>query len=137
MSVDPSAVTAPSPGGGGSSDGEKPSEAIGKYRIVERIGRGAMGVVYAAIDEHLDRRVAVKLMLSDFDEEPEPPVWPEEPGALTKMMHFEINVEDMDAAVAYAVVVGARSAPHQPPDRDPDLLRVMLDPAGHPFCLYL
>ena len=39
--------------------------------IVERIGRGAMGVVYAAIDEQLDRRVAVKLMLSDFDEEPE------------------------------------------------------------------
>ena len=46
-------------------------EAIGKYRIVERIGRGAMGVVYSAIDEHLDRQVAVKVMLSDFDEEPE------------------------------------------------------------------
>ena len=46
-------------------------EAIGKYRIVERIGRGAMGVVYSAVDEQLDRLVAVKVMLSDFDEEPE------------------------------------------------------------------
>jgi serine/threonine protein kinase len=45
--------------------------AIGRYRITERIGRGAMGVVYSAIDEQLDRRVAVKLMLADFDAEPE------------------------------------------------------------------
>ena len=56
--------------GGLMSGGAQP-ETIGKYRIVERIGRGAMGVVYAAIDEHLDRKVAVKLMLSDFDEEPD------------------------------------------------------------------
>ena len=45
--------------------------AIGRYRIAERIGRGAMGVVYSAIDEQLDRRVAVKLMLADFDSEPD------------------------------------------------------------------
>lgn len=66
----------------------------------------------------------------------EPPIWPEQPGAQTKMLHFEIQVEDMEAAVAYAVAIGARIAPHQPPDRAQDELRVMLDPAGHPFCLY-
>jgi serine/threonine protein kinase len=44
---------------------------VGRYRVVERIGKGAMGVVYAAIDEHLGRQVAVKLMLADFEEEPE------------------------------------------------------------------
>ena len=55
---------------GGMPRGAQP-EAIGKYRIVERIGRGAMGIVFAAIDDHLDRRVAVKLMLSDFDAEPD------------------------------------------------------------------
>jgi catechol 2,3-dioxygenase-like lactoylglutathione lyase family enzyme len=67
----------------------------------------------------------------------EPPVWPEQPGAQTKMLHFEILVDDMEAAVAYAVAVGARIAPHQPEDRAQDELRVMLDPAGHPFCLYV
>lgn len=66
----------------------------------------------------------------------QPPVWPEQPGAQTKMLHFEILVEDMDAAVAHAVAAGARIAPQQPADRSPDELRVMLDPAGHPFCLY-
>ena len=44
---------------------------IGRYRVVERIGRGAMGVVYAAEDDHLGRRVAIKLMLGAFDEDPE------------------------------------------------------------------
>ena len=56
--------------GEGRSPGTLP-KSIGRYRITERIGRGAMGVVYAAIDEQLDRRVAVKLMLADFDQEPD------------------------------------------------------------------
>ena len=46
-------------------------ERIGRYRVVQRIGRGAMGVVYAAEDDHLGRRVAIKLMLGAFDEDPE------------------------------------------------------------------
>jgi catechol 2,3-dioxygenase-like lactoylglutathione lyase family enzyme len=65
----------------------------------------------------------------------EPPVWPERPGAPAKMLHFEIQVDDMEAAVAHAVAAGARIASPQPEDRDPDQLRIMLDPAGHPFCL--
>jgi catechol 2,3-dioxygenase-like lactoylglutathione lyase family enzyme len=66
----------------------------------------------------------------------EPPVWPEQPGAREKMLHFEIAVDDLDAAVADVVTAGGRIAPHQPADRDPAHLRVMLDPAGHPFCLF-
>lgn len=65
-----------------------------------------------------------------------PPVWPESVPAQTKMMHFEVEVDDVDAAVARAVNFGAREAPQQPADRDPSRLRVMLDPAGHPFCLW-
>jgi catechol 2,3-dioxygenase-like lactoylglutathione lyase family enzyme len=63
------------------------------------------------------------------------PVWPERADAPQKMMHFEILVEDMDAAVAHAIAAGATMADPQPADRDPTQLRVMLDPAGHPFCL--
>jgi predicted Ser/Thr protein kinase len=49
----------------------EPLRSIGRYVIVERIGRGAMGVVYRAQDPQLDREVAVKLLdqrLSASDE---------------------------------------------------------------------
>jgi catechol 2,3-dioxygenase-like lactoylglutathione lyase family enzyme len=65
-----------------------------------------------------------------------PPVWPERPDAPHKMMHFEVLVADMEVAVAHAVAAGATMAIPQPADRDPSELRVMLDPAGHPFCLF-
>jgi serine/threonine protein kinase len=44
---------------------------IGRYRVIERIGKGAMGAVYSAVDEHLGRRVAVKLMLAAFEDDSE------------------------------------------------------------------
>jgi catechol 2,3-dioxygenase-like lactoylglutathione lyase family enzyme len=61
------------------------------------------------------------------------PTWPEEPPGQDKMLHLDIKVDDLDAAVAHAQAVGARLADHQPQPR----VRVMLDPAGHPFCLFL
>jgi len=64
------------------------------------------------------------------------PVWPEEAALQQKMMHMEIGVDNLEASVTLAVEAGGRPAPHQPPDRDPKTLRVMLDPSGHPFCLY-
>ena len=35
---------------------------VGRYVVLDRIGAGGMGVVYAAYDPELDRKVAVKLM---------------------------------------------------------------------------
>ena len=67
----------------------------------------------------------------------ERPTWPEQPGHHAKMMHFEIMVDDLEAAVQRVVECGGSEAPHQPADRDPSRLRVMLDPAGHPFCLFV
>jgi catechol 2,3-dioxygenase-like lactoylglutathione lyase family enzyme len=62
----------------------------------------------------------------------EPPVWPPEPGKQGMQMHIEVEVTDLGAAVAHAIELGATEAAHQPQDD----VRVMLDPAGHPFCLY-
>jgi hypothetical protein len=44
---------------------------IGKYRVLERIGKGAMGVVFAARDDMMDRTVAVKLMTTDLEADPQ------------------------------------------------------------------
>jgi hypothetical protein len=54
-------------------------------------------------------------------------------GEQLMMIHLDFGVDDLDAAVAWAVEAGARAADHQPQDD----VRVMLDPDGHPFCLFL
>jgi len=41
---------------------------IGRFVIVEKIGRGGMGVVYAAYDPQLDRRVAIKMLHDGLSE---------------------------------------------------------------------
>jgi len=46
-------------------------QKIGKYTIIERIGRGGMGYVYRATDPLLRRDVALKTMLKDVSEDPE------------------------------------------------------------------
>ena len=61
-----------------------------------------------------------------------PPVWPAAGGRQQMMMHIDIAVDDLAAAVADAVGLGATLAEFQPQED----VRVLLDPAGHPFCLY-
>jgi hypothetical protein len=54
------------------------------------------------------------------------------PGKQGMQMHLEVEVSDLAAAVEHAIELGATQADHQPQDN----VRVMLDPDGHPFCLY-
>jgi predicted enzyme related to lactoylglutathione lyase len=67
----------------------------------------------------------------------QPPTWPEVPNAQHKMMHFEIEVTDLEAAVQLALANGGKEASPQPEDRDQRRIRVILDPAGHPLCLFV
>jgi eukaryotic-like serine/threonine-protein kinase len=48
----------------------KPSK-IGKYDVIEVLGRGGMGVVYKATDPHLNRLVAIKMMTGAFSDNPD------------------------------------------------------------------
>ncbi len=43
--------------------------SIGRYEIVERVGRGGMGVLYRGRDPVLDREVAIKVMLADLSDD--------------------------------------------------------------------
>ena len=70
-----------------------------------------------------------------FQTEPRyvPPVWPAGAGDQQMQVHLDIAVEDLAAAGEHVIAAGAVLAGHQPQDD----VRVYLDPAGHPFCLFL
>ena len=71
-----------------------------------------------------------------------PPVWPTATGEQQMGMHLDIAVDNLGQGperpkrffefIDHAVSLGARLAEHQPQEH----VRVMLDPAGHPFCLF-
>ena len=64
-------------------------EKIGRYQILERVGKGGMGVLYRGFDPVLDREVAIKLMLMDFTEDTEQmrPRFYREAQAAAKLQH--------------------------------------------------
>jgi hypothetical protein len=50
---------------------------------------------------------------------------------MPQQMHLDVIVDDLDSGEAAVLELGATKHAHQPSSR----FRVMLDPAGHPFCL--
>lgn len=62
-----------------------------------------------------------------------PPTWPGAPGQQQQQLHLDFYVghDEGEAAVARALACGARRAEQQ---LSPDWT-VLLDPAGHPFCV--
>ncbi|MBC9225673.1 VOC family protein [Aeromicrobium sp. 636] len=62
--------------------------------------------------------------------EHEPPAWPDPASSI--QAHLHVRVDDLDAAEARVLELGATRFAHQP---NPDGSRVFADPAGHPFCL--
>jgi catechol 2,3-dioxygenase-like lactoylglutathione lyase family enzyme len=59
--------------------------------------------------------------------------WPAGPGDQQMQAHLDIAVDDVDAAGELAREAGATLAEYQPQDD----VRVWIDPAGHPFCLFV
>jgi catechol 2,3-dioxygenase-like lactoylglutathione lyase family enzyme len=60
------------------------------------------------------------------------PTWPAGAGDQQMQLHLDLQVDDLEGGVEDAVALGATLAAYQPQSE----VRVLLDPAGHPFCLY-
>jgi len=80
----------------------------------------------------------------------ERPTWPEEPDRQQKMIHLELKVipagadadgrfsdEEGQAALEDAVKLAVSLGGTLPQRQHRDDLRVVLDPSGHPLCLFL
>jgi len=61
------------------------------------------------------------------------PKWPSDSDHQQMMIHLDIEVDDLDIAGRHAIGAGAVLAGFQPQEK----VRVYLDPAGHPFCLWV
>jgi uncharacterized glyoxalase superfamily protein PhnB len=65
------------------------------------------------------------------DDDYKKPVWPTEQGQQQQMAHLDFFTDDLEKDVNHAIACGAKLAETQYSDK----WRVMIDPAGHPFCI--
>jgi len=68
----------------------------------------------------------------EFEQQWQAPYWPAQSERQIATQHLDIQVDELADAVEWAISCGARSAEVQPQEA----IRVMFDPAGHPFCLF-
>jgi predicted Ser/Thr protein kinase len=93
--------------------GEPEPIAVGRYELRGRIGEGAMGVVYAAYDPRLDRKIALKLVRSELAEDAElRERMTREARALARLTHpnvvtvFDVGMEGERLFIAMELVDG-------------------------------
>ncbi|MFO7561475.1 MAG: protein kinase [Enhygromyxa sp.] len=91
-------------------------QVIGHYSVVERLGSGGMGVVYAAVDSRLGRRVALKLLGRKLRSERGRARLIAEARVLAKLSHphvvqvYDVGEHDGDIYVAMELVEGQNLA---------------------------
>src|SRR5437660_1185085 len=61
----------PGPLGASEEDGLRVGERLGNYCVVRKLGEGAMGLVYEAVHEKINRRVAIKLLKLHYSQKRE------------------------------------------------------------------
>ena len=118
-------------------------KTLGKYRILEKIGRGGMGIVYRGIDETLDRQVAIKAISPELVEDDLVRRFRAEAVTLARVNHpniatvFELFRDDDRLLMVMELVSGQtfeqlidRTAP-MPVERATSLTSQILDALGH------
>ena len=117
--------------------------SIGKYRILDRLGRGGMGTVYRAIDDTLQREVAIKVLNAGVTEPETLKRFRVEAITLAKLHHpsiatlYELREEDGELMMVMEFVHGEtlqrladRMGP-MPPDFAAQLCAQALDGLAH------
>ena len=116
---------------------------IGKYRFLERLGRGGMGTVYKAVDETLDREVAIKVLNPELSDSEVMRRFRAEATTLAKLNHpeiatiYEIFRSDDDLLMVMELVRGetldqlAQRCGPLPPERAAYLVAQVLGALEH------
>lgn len=114
---------------------------IGRYVVIKRIGAGGMGVVYAAYDDKLDRKVAVKLLRAGYGPVPQTARQRllREAQAIARLSHrsviqvYEVGTHEDEVFVAMEYVEGSTLKQWQPSRDWREILARYLD-AGRGLC---
>ncbi|MBV1859806.1 MAG: protein kinase, partial [Nannocystaceae bacterium] len=114
---------------------------IGRYVVIKRIGAGGMGVVYAAYDDKLARKVAVKLLRPRYGPVPRTARQRllREAQAIARLSHrsviqvYEVGTHDDEVFVAMEYVEGSTLKQWQPSRGWREILARYLD-AGRGLC---
>ncbi|MEM9492044.1 MAG: protein kinase, partial [Myxococcota bacterium] len=105
---EPSASGEPMP----ARDSFRAAPTIGRFALLHQLGRGGMGEVYAAYDEELDRKVAVKLLRPEGDDPTGRARLVREARAMARLSHphvapiYECGVVDGSVFVAMEFIGG-------------------------------
>lgn len=89
-----------------------PPECIGRYRIERELGRGGMGVVYAAYDQQLERPVAIKTIAETAPDEQARKRFLREARTAARVRHpnvchiYEINEYNQELFIAMEFLEG-------------------------------
>ncbi len=97
----------------GAKSGTDPADdTFGKYRILERLGAGGMGAVFAAWDPELERRVALKVLTGGREAQQERQMIMREAKAAAQLSHpnvvtvFEVGVTQDRVFLAMEYIAG-------------------------------
>ena len=119
-----------------SVDGHRPGAMVGRYRLLQLVGRGGMGEVYAAHDPELDRKIAIKVMRGDtYPDDVEAARMMREAQSIAKLSHpnlvtvYDVGTANGRVFVAMELIEGETVAVWLDKKRRPrdEILRV--------FCL--